>query len=295
MESLLECSGETVLDEGTLAANGASFVRREALEGQKPNDSIPDPAQLQVMEDSGLRGPAAEAEKIEEDAASAAGSHPMTDSSLPFSVRINVRKEGSKGEFKERSGRIVGNDYYVPLNDGEEYRIVLENKNDFPVWARVLVDGRSALAQRMTIVEKGAALETSREKDGEMVLAPRVALNDARAWYLEAKATNAIPGFAWPEKSETHPFIVTGSFDDISPSDSYADQLGWITVGFFKNVPKGGRGGDVATKVGPGVSKKFGYAEGKHPGELIAVYNIRYVSQKLLDELVSRELGEKTE
>ena len=291
MESLLGCSGETLLDEGTLAANGASFVRKETLRGEKPKPAVPDPAQLQVMEDTGLLVPAVQAEKIEEDVASAAESHPMTDSSIPFGIKIFARKAQTQEEFAERAGTCIGNDFYIPLNAGEEYQIELENKNDFPVWARVLVDGKSTLAQRMMIVEKGVAIEASKEENGEMVLAPRVALPDARAYHLKAKLKQRIIGFGWPEKETTYLFEVTDSFDDISPSEDYLDELGWITVGFYKDAEKGGKGGEGPehTISGPDVSQHFDYNGKTRPGDLMAVYNIRYVSQKLLDELVDRE------
>lgn len=283
MESLMVCSGETLLDEGDMSANGASFVRRDA----RPVDRLPDPVRLEVLEDSGLLVSSDQAEKVrEEDAASAERSHPMLDTTR-FRITIQVRKAHSKEEFKNRTGTVIGKDYYIYLNSGEEFEIELENKNDFPVWARVLVNGKGTLAQLMTIVEKGVTVESSKNKDGEMVLAPFVALNDARPYYLKKKSTRKIKGFGWPEKNIIHRFEVTDSFDDISPGDNYADRLGWITVGFYTNanarsIP------DIVP--GTGVSHHFSYKTDSRPGDSIAVYNICYVSQDMYDELVDKEL-----
>ncbi|MDR1384895.1 MAG: hypothetical protein LBJ67_13765, partial [Planctomycetaceae bacterium] len=68
---------------------------------------------------------------------------------------------------------------------------------------------------------------------------------------------------------------------------NYTEQLGLITVAFYKAAtPQEGSRGKIGTGMGNAEKIRVErYEGGKVPGELLAVYNIRYMTPETLKEL----------
>lgn len=229
--------------------------------------------------------------------------HPMSNTSLPFKVWFEVRKANERNaQYKERrvifdsnNGKI-GSNCYLPLDKGEVYRIMIQNNDEKEVFARVLVDGLNTLSQRQPYQAKGAWIEKVESETGApYVLAPRTNLDDARAWVMVPKRTPyAIEGFYDANfKNDTlHRFIIVDADQSAINRENYTDQIGYITLGFFKAIDKpspGTRAGGLITDPGAAEPQKLNaYQGGKMAGEMIAVYNIRYMTPEALNQRVPK-------
>ena len=221
---------------------------------------------------------------------------PIVDRKSPFKVRFQVRPINTpNAAYKERKIVVEGNRCFLTLAKGEEYRIMVECETEHEVFVRVLVDGLNTLSQPEKIITRGAIVEAAGPADeGEYVVMPRVSLDDARAWAMQPKQEYKIEGFydAKKTKSTLQRFQVVDADDSAAARKNYTDQLGLITIGFFKPAPKPNviRGdGDpegLGTAGGSVEDANIKMYSGTNvPGAMMAVYNIRYLTQKALDKM----------
>jgi len=194
------------------------------------------------------------------------GPHPLSDADFEFPIKILVAGQ-------ERPGIFRGNDCFILLDKGEEYAIRIENRKQSTVMMRLLVDGLNTLPQ---VVGKG--VETTE-------IAPRVNLQDARAWVLDPakRRRYTVKGFftSTGRKAKFRTFEVTDAAEGIAARRNFTDQIGMITVVFY-NKASGSRG--VATKLGREDETTVQTYRAK-VGDLLAVVNIRYVSPAALRQL----------
>lgn len=303
METIVSYDGTALLGPNEIGMTGASFTLN-------PRESIPvDPTRIKYrkVEELNMFVPPAILRKLHEVNEQQDKPHPVLDTNKPWNVQIMVRRLGSQDEFSERKGTLIENQYYVPLDKNEEYAIVLTNRGEEDLWAKVLVDGRNTISQTMNVLSKDVFVE--QVEMGENVLAPRVDLKDAAAWMLygiqkdtkgmkRTKSSDKTPNLYYIQGfydtgsdkiSTLYPFVLTDADEALRARDHYTDQIGLITVAFCKAVPLTGvrRGHqDLMTTLGTGVQVELQEDHSNSmPGELIAVCNIRYISKKLYHQL----------
>ncbi|MCL2120565.1 MAG: hypothetical protein FWH27_19300 [Planctomycetaceae bacterium] len=217
--------------------------------------------------------------------------HPITDASLPFKVWFEVRPLNSTNvEYKKRDIEIVGNNCYLPLSMGEEYRIMVQNNSRNEIFARILVDGLNTLSQKEMTEAKGAYIEaTHPESEGDYVVAPRASLSDARAWVMKSGITSAIEGFydANFKNDKLHRFRIVDADQSAASRRNYTEQLGIITIGLFRAESKNTR--STATGMGPDERTRLKeYTGNNAPGGMMVVYNIRYMTPEMLREVTAK-------
>ena len=216
--------------------------------------------------------------------------HPMADTSLPFKVWFEVRPINSNrpnAPYKERKVQIEGNHCYLPLEKGEEYIIKIENKTNDLIFSRILVDGLNTLSQKETLQTRGAYIvEANSESE---VIAPRASLSDAKAWVLNQRGPFGIAGFYNAKEQTVGRFQIVDADQSVAVHRNYTEQLGIITIGFFRGEPVTSTRGATGTGMGDAEQVNLKYYEGdKVPGEMMAVYNIRYMTQKALSETLKK-------
>ena len=212
--------------------------------------------------------------------------HPMADPNSPFKVRFEVRPMNRpNAAYVERKVVVDGNECFLPLSKGEEYRIMVKCETEHEVFMRVLVDGLNTLSQPETIKAKDIVIEAVDPKnEGEHVIMPRASLDSARPWVMPPKQERAIQGFydANSRASTLQRFQVVDADESVAARKNYTEQLGLITIGFFKPVnPLGER------RIGTGAGRRETvrierYTGGNVPGPMMAVYNIRYLTPETL-------------
>ena len=184
------------------------------------------------------------------------------------------------------------------LARGEEFRIVFRATSSEDVFVRILVDGLNTLSQpRPGITTRGIVIEAADpDSEGENTIAPRVSLEEARPWVVLANERRIIevPGF-FDVSTDNHivrRFQIVDADEAVAARRNYTEQIGLITVAFYRGVPapgevSAGTRGRVGTGMGAAERTNLERYRGeKVPGDLIAVYNIRYMTPEMLRQTV---------
>ncbi|MEZ6109944.1 MAG: caspase family protein [Pirellulaceae bacterium] len=191
----------------------------------------------------------------------AQGAHPLSDPKFPYRVAIYV-------DGKERSGEFRGNDYVVPLRQGEVYTIRVRLLGRDKVYMRLLVDGLNTLPEK--VQEKGIAT---------VEVAPIVKLDEARGWILDPSASNQplweIRGFVTETGTggKLRRFVVVDDNLSVAAQKNFTENLGLITAAFY--APSLSRVGTGAEDVE--TSENIQERRDVKAGELLSVVHIRYV------------------
>lgn len=286
-----EAGGTAILSPGDLALTGIS--------GKFSIADRPMPSVNQALREIPGVGLATPRQQQEASAVLAAADrpHPLStpvvsaQANEKFEVWIETHRKGTNQKFVRRDFVFHGNDCYLPLNKGEEYRICLRATSGTDTFVRVLVDGLNTLSQPQTAVNKGAYVEAVESERGEQVVAPCVALEDARAWVIRKNTPQfrAIQGFYnVQEKTDTvRLFEIVDADQSVAARRNYTDQVGLITVAFYRAASSSSpthRG--VGTGAGEARSTVVTRYKGDHrPGDMVALYSIRYVTPQRLREI----------
>jgi len=207
------------------------------------------------------------------------GPHPLRDPKFPFPVRILVGG-------KERKGVFHGNDYYVPVRQGEVYSVQVESKlRKEPVVLRLLVDGLNTLPEKVEAVKGVETYE----------VAPRVSLENARHWVLDPKKNRAgrwtIKGFVTETGSQgkLREFKIVEKQDSVAAQQNFTDQIGLITAAFYMPLaePRGGIALGAAPGTGFGEERieRLDEVANVKPGRLRSVVHIHYVDADELENM----------
>ncbi len=255
----LQCKLQNIESESLVGAAGGSALLNEnewAMLGYsvsiKPEDRPPP-----VPGNSDQA--AAMIPKLDE---KAKGAHPMRDPKFPY--RISVMVNG-----QERQGAFRGNDYVIPVRNGEVYEIWVKLLNNENCCVRLLVDGLNTLPQKPK-GEKG--IET-------IEVAPIVKLDEAREWIMDSTKT---PGRVWAVRgfvTETgatgklRRFVVADPAQSLAAQKNFTESMGLITAAFYTQT--GVRSG---TTVQPWETPEvIEERRDVKAGDLISVVNIRYM------------------
>ncbi len=199
------------------------------------------------------------------------GPNPLADPNFPFPVRLRVN-----GKF--RQGKFVGNNYYLPVRAGEEYEIVVDHRSNDTVMMRLLIDGLNSLPEKETST-KGVRTE---------IIAKRVSLDEARAWVLDPKRSRrfVIKGFVSQtgKQGKVRKFTVVDGQQSLAARQEFTDQLGLITVAFYKpaSEARAAVGATLGSALGTGAGEQIDVdlTERKlKVGEFIGVVHLRYADE----------------
>ena len=197
------------------------------------------------------------------------GPHPMTSSSFEFPVRIYVNG-------KERKGIAKGNNWYVPLQQGETFDIYVENRAGTPVCMRLLVDGLNTLPDLEMAKTKGVAT---------FLWGQHVNLADARHWVLDPASLSTaqkvwrVSGFVTQTGNDgkLRQFVVSTPEKSLAAKRKFTEQMGLITAAFYDPVGASrGALGPLAIDAGNEVGERLPENEKYKPGKLRAVVHLYY-------------------
>jgi hypothetical protein len=188
----------------------------------------------------------------------------------------------------EREPVARGNDLFVPLRKGEVYRIQAENKSGELVLMRLLVDGLNTLPQLETdkdmVVEPVPKNQSPGTRQERWVTAPRVNLNDARAWILDPKSSKStlVRGFfsSTAGGGKYNEFVVVDAQDSLAARQRFTDQIGLITAAFY--APKSDARG-LGTTLGKEGTGRVAERAGIACGNLLGVVHLRYVEPEAIE------------
>jgi hypothetical protein len=183
-------------------------------------------------------------------------------------------------DCKERKGEFRVNDYFVPVKQGEKYKIVIENNSGDVAVMRLLIDGLNTLPEKEK--NKGVVMESWGQ---------HVTLDDARAWVLDPQGPEVrgkapkwtIPGFATStgKDGKLREFVIVDAQESLAARQGFNEDVGLITAAFYK--PKSGtRGGGVGTAAGNEIGADLTERPGVIAGNLVGVVHIRYVEEQAL-------------
>lgn len=199
------------------------------------------------------------------------GPHPMTNPNFEFPVRIYVNG-------KERQGVAKGNNWYVPLHQGETYEIYVENRAGGPVCMRLLVDGLNTLPDLEMAKTKGVAT---------YLWGQHVNLADARHFVLDPADLRTprkiwrVSGFVTEtgKDGKLREFVVNSAEKSLAAKRKFTEQMGLITAAFYDPVPAS-RGMTLDSPIGTGAgrerSENLTENDKYKPGKLRAVVNLYY-------------------
>ena len=211
------------------------------------------------------------------------GGHILQDPTFPFDVQLVI-------DGKVRKGVIRGNDYFVPVSQGEVYRIRIVNKRGrkgTTAVMKLLVDGLDTLPKANADKDK----QSSQEKAlvTEYWGLPVTHLSDARSWILDPKEMPSdfkdvaweVPGFVTQtgEQGKLREFKIVDAANSLAGRQGFTDQVGLITVAFYTAKPSARSLGTAAGQIREeNLKERAGIAA----GNLMGVVHLRYVDAKSL-------------
>lgn len=201
--------------------------------------------------------------------------HPLQDSQFPFPVGVQV-------DGHVRPAKFVGNQAYVPLAEGEEYKIVvLHRDGQAKRLMRLLVDGQNTLPQHVTVAASGKR---------KFSQAPLVHLAVARPWLLvpDTGRRFTIPGFfsTTGEVAEGGRFTLAKRAESPLHRTRFEDQIGMITAAFYEVHPAAKEAQvKLATVPGKKVYAEIEEVSDIEFGRQIAFVCLRYVDRETWTKL----------
>src|SRR5262249_9298735 len=155
------------------------------------------------------------------------GPHPAKGNEAPFGVQVMVGGQ-------ERAGVVRGNDYLVPVRDGDVYAIEVENRTGQVVCMRLLVDGLNTLPEAEDREPGSKGLDV-------MAWGRPVKLDEARHYVLDpAKGQRfAVRGFVTQtgQDGRLREFTVARAEDSLAARQQFTESIGLITAAFYDAAP----------------------------------------------------------
>lgn len=255
----LQCKLQNLETEALAGAAGGSALLNEnewAMLGHsvviKPEDRPP-PVPGETDQDGPL------IQKLDEQASKP---HPMRDPKFPYRVSVMINGQ-------ERQGAFRGNEYVIPVRNGEVYEVHIKVLNNEQTCVRLLIDGLNTLPQKLT-GEKG--IET-------IEVAPVVKLDEAREWILDGNQNKgrlwAFRGFVTETGTagKLRRFVVADPAQSLAAQKNFTESMGLITAAFYTQSSVRS-GTTVQPWETPAVLTERRDVEA---GDLISVVNIRYM------------------
>jgi len=212
--------------------------------------------------------------------------HPLANPEFPYRVQIRVGGV-------QRRGKILGNDMFVALNQGEVYEIAVKNSARRAVMMRLLVDGLNTLPDRSwdkrdADADKGMMVEWRQpgERREPLYGMQRVNLDEARAWKVDPRRWYVVPGFftGTGQQGAYHEFRVVDAQESLAARQQFTDQVGMITAAFYEaqEVRAAAEPKSSGTGAGRWIRRQTEEYDNVMVGDLLAVVHIRYVSPEVL-------------
>lgn len=255
----LQCKLQNIQTASLVGAAGGSALLNEnewAMLGHsvviKPEDRPP-PVPGEANQEGAI------IQKLDE---RASAPHPLSDPKFPYRVLVMVNGQERKGAFR-------GNEYVIPVRNGEVYEVHVRLLNGDPCCVKLLIDGLNTLPQKAK-TEKGIdAFE----------VAPIVKLDDAREWVLDPNTNRArlwgFKGFVTTTGTTgaLRKFEVTDAAKSLAAQKNFNESVGLITAAFY--TPTTVRSGTLAQPWE--IPEDLTERRDVRAGDLISVVNIRYM------------------
>ena len=235
--------------------------------------------------------------------------HPFLNEEYPFQLEIRVQDTNSN-YTDVRKPILVGNELYVPLEEGEIYQIRVSPKSNSDIFdhtmsclgVKVLVDGLNTFPEEDDSEEDVTVLR--------YVQAARVSIEQATAWSIPWDKTLEINGFYTKPTSKTNAkyneFQVTLAGESHAAAIWKSDlkQIGLITIAFYpdltlpsmQKVARGGKAPETTTRLGTKLGEQhFSEMEFKsceNLGTLLSLVHLRYDSKENIEKLQSQLIQE---
>jgi hypothetical protein len=210
--------------------------------------------------------------------------HPMSDPSFPYRLKIMVRDGSKRGGWVERRCHFVGNNAYVALEKGDEYRIRIAYRGPENAFVKLMVDGLNIKSQEAL---PEATEEELKTRGVEVLSLNPVSLEHTDkklAWVLKpgevANPEWEFEGF-YLSRDLVCPFLV----GERGESPGLADQIGLITAVFYEEL--GAERGELGTTTSePRIAeRRVVQTTAGNIGNPIASVHIHYVSSEELRRL----------
>ena len=211
------------------------------------------------------------------------GGHILQDPTFPFDLQFVI-------DGKVRKGVIRGNDYFIPVSQGETYSIRITNKHGRKgtiAVMKLLVDGLDTLPK--TNPEKDKPVSLDKALVTEYWGLPVTHLSDARSWILDPQEVpREFEEVAWEvagfvtktgEEGKVREFKVVDAANSLAGRQGFTDQIGLITVALYSAKPSAR---SVGTAAGQEREENLKERAGIAAGNLMGVVHLRYVDAKSL-------------
>lgn len=264
----LQCKLQNIEKESLVGAAGGSALLNEnewAMLGHsvviKPEDRPPPVPGGELNQEGAL------ITKLDE---KATGAHPLQDPKFPYRVSVMINGQERKGIYR-------GNDYIIPVRNGEVYEVYVKLLNNEQVCVKLLIDGLNSLPQKLK-GEKG--IDT-------LEVAPIVKLDDAREWVLDPNTNQArlwnFAGFVTETgaNGKLRRFVVTDAAQSLAAQKNFTESVGLITAAFYSATSV--RSGTIPQPWETDVP--LPERRDLHAGDLISVVNIRYMDAEKFNAL----------
>jgi hypothetical protein len=235
------------LSDGNKIAQYSAFVQlSETEKAEQGRSQFPTrSAKYSVTTRSSIQKKHAESVYLPEDSETTSISNEIT-----FPVTFEVKRNNLfvPVESYRNDGRI-----YVPLQKEDIYRIRIKNPLSETVMVRLLVDGLNTLPEQIVpppntsgditqyadyLKQTGAIVVQNAKRLFYQVAAPR-GLDNARSWILRPNQDAVVEGF-YHEVGQSgyfKEFSVTDASLSLGTQTNFTDQLGIVSIGFFRTVP----------------------------------------------------------
>jgi len=235
--------------------------------------------------------------------------YPFLNEEYPFQLEIRI--QDANGSYSDiRKPIPVGNELYVPLEEGEVYQIRVSPKSNSDIFdpallclgVKVLVDGLNTFPEEDDSEEDASVLR--------YIQAARISIDQATAWSVPWDKTLEINGFYTKPTSKTsakyNEFQVTCADDSYAVTIWKSDlkQIGLISIAFYpdltlpsvQKVVKGGKIPETTTRLGTKLGEqRFSEMEFKsceNLGTLLSLVHLRYDSKENIEKLQSQLIQE---
>lgn len=307
------------LTENELALRGDAFSFKATNDETKDETNDETNEETCVATEIGVM-PQDEIERLDEIAVQVADQrNPMDDDSLPYKVEIFARRaDQARAKFVKRVGKTKNGVYYVPLDQGEEYRLNFVNSSeDGPYcYVRVLIDGVSATLREASedarkksaarlLVPEAKDPNASDDQAASPTYLPDFSLETAVPLKVDAQKSHALDGYLFiprdSGKAQTteRRFLVVDAQDSLAARNEYKEQIGLITVEFSVPEQPSSASDSVPEQASPASDQKrrgsgtgFGGTTKVKikrvellPDKTAVVYQIRYVSSEEFERL----------
>jgi hypothetical protein len=213
--------------------------------------------------------------------------HPCRIPDCPYAISVEVNGQTRVPEPLDRGDQTF---LLVSLNQGEQYRIILENRSQKPVYCALYIDGASSIDR---LVAEPDLLETRRH----WYLPPNSGRRPIGGWYTIPRDASGRP---LPQQFYDN-FTVVSRDESMQQGASFEPNVGMITAIFYTQgmegipqpppsmTPRALPASLSGTAAGGRMDASLGFAEAIDRGIMLAACTVHYRSADEVAQLLRGE------